>query len=171
MVAVASASPTGTIRTEAAGLRFTLPGGWKRVPTALETRAAEYRVPPAPGDTAETEFVLFFLGEGKGGDAPTHLERWYARFVQPDGRPSRDAAVVTRRTVNDLDVTAIDLAGTYVGSGGGAGSAGVSGFRLLGGVVEGKGGPWVFEMLGPAATVGQAKPGFDALLASVQAHR
>jgi hypothetical protein len=29
----------------------------------------------------------------------------------------------------------------------------------------------VFEMLGPAATVGQAKPGFDALLASVQAHR
>ncbi len=68
-------------------------------------------------------------------------------------------------------MTAIDLAGTYVGARGESGTAGVSGFRMLGAVVEGRGGPWVFDMLGPAATVGQARPDFDALLGSLEAHR
>jgi hypothetical protein len=172
LLAVASVSiAADTLRTEAAGLRFSLPRTWRRVPTVLETRAAEYRIPPAAGDAAETEFVLLFAGEDKGGDAGRHLERWNSRFVQPDGRSSRDVAVVTNRSVNDLRITAIDLTGTYVGSRSGPGVAGVSGFRILGAVVEGKGGPWVFELFGPTATVGQVKPDFDALLGSLEAHR
>ena len=42
-----------------------------------------------------------------------NLERWYGQFSRPDGRPSREVAVVTTRTVNGLEVTAVDLAGTY----------------------------------------------------------
>jgi hypothetical protein len=160
-----------TIRTEAAGLRFSLPRTWTRVPTVAETRAAQYRLPSAPGDAAETDFAVFFRGEGQGGGAVENLERWYTRFAQRDGRSSRDAAIVTTRTVGDLRVTAIDLSGTWVGSATQPTGAGVSGYRMLGAVVEGKGGPWILEILGPAATVDQAKADFEALLSSLEAHR
>jgi hypothetical protein len=170
-LACAPAGAADTVRTEAAGLRFTLPAAWTRVPAAIDTRAAQYRLPRAAGDTADTDFVLSFLGEGKGGGVRENLERWYDRFVQPDGRPSREAGHVTTHTVNGLHVTALDLAGTYVGSATGLVEAGVSGYRLLGAVVEGKHGPWFFQLLGPAASVAPAQVDFDALLASLEAHR
>ena len=166
----ATADATDTVRTEAAGLRLTLPRAWRRVPAVPDTRAAQYEVPRAEGETAETDFAINFVGEGKGGSAPESLERWYGRFTQPDGRPSREMAVVTTRTVNGLKVTAIDLAGTYVAAGTGP-PLGVSGFRMLGAVVEGPGGPWFIEMLGPARTVGAAKADFDALTGALDPHR
>ena len=138
---------------------------------AAESRAAQYRLPPAPGDDAETDFAVFFQGEGKGGTAAENLERWYARFAQRDGRPSKEAAIVTTRTVGDLRVTAVDLSGTWVGAGAQPSGAGVSGYRLLGAFVEGTGGPWILEILGPAATVQLAKADFEALLGSLEAHR
>jgi len=171
VLAAASALAARTVRTEAAGLRFTLPSTWTRVPTAAESRAAQYRLPHAAGDDADTEFVLFFLGDGKGEGATETVDRWCERFTQPDGRPSRAAAVVTRSTVQDLHVTAVDLAGTYVGANRGPTQAGVSGYRMLGAIVEGKGGPWYFEMLGPAATVREARGDFDALVRSLEVHR
>jgi hypothetical protein len=160
-----------TTRTEAAGLRFALPRTWTRVPTMAETRAAQYRIPAAPGDSAETEFAVFFHGKGKGGGAAENLERWYSRFAPRDGRPSRDVAIVTTRSTGDLRVTAIDLSGTWIGSAAQPTGAGISGYRLLGAVVEGEGGPWILEILGPAATVDRAKPDFDLLLSSLEAHR
>jgi hypothetical protein len=171
ILVAASVFAGDTVRTETAGLRFAVPRSWTRVPTALETRAAQYRIPAAPGDTAETELVLFFAGEGKGGDAGENLERWYRRFLQRDGRPSREAAIVTMSTVRDLKVTAVDLGGTYVGSGTGSTEVGVSGFRMLGAHVEGKGGPWIFDLLGPEASVRQAKGDFHALVSSLEPHR
>ena len=48
--------------------------------------------------------------------------------------------------------------------------AGVSGYRLLGAVVEGDGGPWLFVAIGPTATVGAARADFDALLLSLERH-
>ena len=168
---VTAATAAETVRTEAAGLRFAVPKTWTRVPTALETRAAQYRLPRAPGDQADSEFVLSVLGEGKGGSAEENLARWYERFTQPDGRPSKDAATVTTGIVKDLRVTGLDLAGTYVATATGAVQVGVSEYRLLGAVVEGKGGPWFFQVLGPTASVGKAKADFDALLGSLEAHR
>ena len=168
---VASAFAAQTVRTEAAGLRFTLPSTWTRVPTGAATRAAEYRLPPAAADTAETEFVLLVPGDGRRDGAQETIDRWCRGFTQPDGRPSREAATVTTRTVKNLRATAVDLAGTYVGVASGPTQAGVSGYRMLGAVIEGPGGPWYFQMLGPAASVGEAKGDFDALIRSLEPHR
>ena len=141
------------------------------VPTAAEGRAAQYQVPRAPGDQADTDAAVFFLGEGKGGTADDAIGRWCHRFVVAHDRPCREAAGVATRTVSGLRVTTVDLAGTYVADGGGSDRPGVSGYRMLGAVVEGPGGPWLVEVLGPAATVAAAKADFDALVASVDAHR
>jgi hypothetical protein len=169
--AVAPAGAAETMRTEASRLRFDVPRTWTRVPAVGDTQAARYRVPSAPGDLAETEFVLFAARDGKADGADAQLEKWYARFTQPDGRPWKGAAAVAMRRIDDLTVTRLDLGGTYVGSGSGAIQAGVSGYRLLGAIAEGDGGPWVLEILGPKATVGNARADFDALLFSLELHR
>jgi hypothetical protein len=93
-------------------------------------------------------------------------------MTQPDGKPSKDAGVVTMKTVKGLKVTSLDLPGSYkpmMGRGGDASPK--TGYRLLAAVIEGPGGPWFFRIVGPDATVKAAKPGFDALLESVEAHQ
>lgn len=175
LLALASAAPAApdSARTEAASLRFAVPTAWTRVPAPSDVRAAQYTIPHADGDGEDGELILFFFGEGKGGSADDNLARWYGQFTQPDGRESREAAVVTIRTVNGLRVTAVDLGGTYVGmqTPGTKGPEPKTKFRMLAAVIDGQGGPWFFRALGPAATVSRAKPDFDKLLDSVEVHR
>ena len=54
---------------------------------------------------------------------------------------------------------------------GGGDAAPKSGSRMLAAVIEGEDGPWFLRTIGPAATVAQAKTGFDALTTSLEAHR
>ena len=158
LLGLARVAAADTLHTEAAGLRFTVPREWSRVPAASEMRAAQYRIPRASADAEE----------GKGGSSEDNLTRWYGQFTEPDGRSPRDVATVTSRTVHGLRVTALDLPGTYVG--GPSGSAPRAAFRLLAAVVEGKSGPWFFKAVGPSATMDAAKPGFTALIDSLQPH-
>ena len=158
-----------SLRTEVAGLRFTLPSGWTRVPAPSDVRAAQWRIPHTDGEGDDGELVLFYFGKGKGGTTQENLDRWYGQFTQPDGRPSRDAALITIRTVNGLRVTSLDLAGTYRPQMGGD-AAPKSGSRMLAAGIEGENGPWFLRLVGPAAVVGQAKTGFDALIPTLEAH-
>src|SRR5262245_34176139 len=161
------------IRTEAAGLRFAVPRTWDRVPAASDFRAAQWKAPHAAGDAEDAEVVLFFFGKGKGGGVDENLDRWYGQFSMPDGRTARDAAVVTIRTVNGLRVTAVDLAGTYKPGQMPSGPLPPPkrDFRMLAAVVEGDDGPWFLKMTGPQRTIAAAKPDFDAVIASLTAHR
>lgn len=173
VVAGARGASAGDVRSEAANLRFTVPADWTRVPAPSDVRAGQWRIPRAAGDTEDGELILFFFGKGQGGRAEDNLERWYRQFTQADGRPSRDAAVVTIRTVHGLKVTSVDLAGTYSGAtmAPGAAAKPKPGTRLLGAIVEGDDGPWFFKAIGPEATIARAKPAFEALAASLEAHR
>ena len=88
-LAIASVAGAQTIRTEAtrraqdAGLRYSVPQTWERVPAPSDMRAAQYKI---DGGTLEPsddgELVLFFFGEGKGGTTDANLERWYGQFGQ-----------------------------------------------------------------------------------------
>lgn len=175
LVLVALVSPTfaaDTVRTEAARLRFAAPASWTRVPAPSDFRAAQWKIPRAADDKEDGTLVLYYFGAGKGGGVEENLDRWYGQFTQPDSRPSRDAAVITVKTVNGLRVTAVDLSGTYQGMGmGGAKDAAKPGYRMLAAVVEGEGGPWFWKAIGPEATIAAAKSGFDAMLASLEVHR
>jgi hypothetical protein len=165
-----TAAVADTVTKEDAGLRYDVPDAWVRVPAPSDMRAAQYRVPGEGG--ADAELVLFFFGKGRGGGVDANLERWYAQFTQPDGRASRDAAVVTKQTVDSLKVTTLDLAGTYSPMPMGAGNPARArpGTRMLAVIVEGEGGPWFFRLVGPAATVGAAKAAFDAMMKSLHPH-
>jgi hypothetical protein len=175
ILALALAVPAAagdTTRIEDAGMRYAVPRAWTRVPAPSDVRAAQYTIPRAPGDGEDGELILFFFGPGKGGGTDENLTRWYAQFTQPDGKASRDAAVLTIRTIKQLRVTAVDLAGTYVGGQmpGSAPSAPKPGYRMLAAIIEGDGGPWFFKALGPAATIAKANPDFDHLIDSLEPH-
>ncbi len=166
------AAPADTVRTEAVRLRFSVPPAWIRVPAPSDERAAQWKLPRAPGDREDGELILFFFGRGKGGSAQENLERWQALFIQPDGRPSRDVSVVATRTVRGLRITSLDLAGTYKPPPPSDGPLPPPkrGQRMLAAIVEDDEGPWFFRALGPQATIAQAKPGIEAMLDSLAAH-
>jgi len=172
LLLAAGALAAETVRTEAAHLRFSVPAAWTRVPATGDTEGARFRLPAAKGDVADTELVLRATKDARP-TADEQLARWYLRFTEPDGRPSSAAAVVFKQTVDALRVTRVDLGGTYVGSASGAtgaGAAGVSGYRFLGAFLEGDGGPWTIEVLGPKETVAAARADFDALLFTLELH-
>jgi hypothetical protein len=170
---VATAEAPGLRRSQDAGLRYGVPQSWERVPAPSDMRAAQYRIPgPTPDAADDAEVVLFFFGAGKGGTAEANLERWYAQFTQPDGKPSRDAAVTTVRTVNGLKVTSVDLQGTYTPAQMGTEAKGPRpGTRMLAAVIEGPGGPWFLRVIGPATTLDGVSGEFNQVLRSVEAHQ
>jgi hypothetical protein len=158
-----------TTRIEAARLRFAVPVAWTRVPAA-ENEAARYRLPTAEGDMAESFLVVRTVSGEETATPDAQLDVWYARFTQPDGRPTKATASVLKRKVDDLRVTRADMSGTVVTAPGAPIPAGPSGYRLLGAVVEGDGGPWLLVAIGPKATIGAARAEFDALLLSLERH-
>src|SRR5471032_3040607 len=102
-------------------------------------RAATYAVAAAPGDAMGAECALYFFGEGQGGSVQANIDRWKEQFTIPGGKPA--AAAVAKRTVHSITMTTIDVTVDYSGMGGPmATGKPVSGYRLLGAIVEGPGG-------------------------------
>ena len=130
-------------------------------------RAATYTAAPAPGDQASAECGVYFFGVGQGGSVEANLDRWTSQFRSADGKPA--AAKIAKRSARGLAITTIDAAGEYSGMGGPlAPGRPVPGYRLLGAIVEGRGGNVFVKFTGPAKTVAANAQKFEQLLASFQ---
>ncbi len=148
----------------AAGLRWTVPLGWRTEP-AQTTRAATYTAAPVPGDTTRAECGVYFFGQGQGGSVDANVDRWKGQFAGADGAPAR--AQIAKRSARGLTITTVDVSGQYSGMGGPmANGAPVPGFRLLGAIVEGPQGNIFVKFTGPARTIGANQLQFEQLLAS-----
>ncbi len=156
------------LRTESSGLRFSVPSEWPRVPAASEMRQAQFRIPKVGSDSEDGELVLFHFGAGQGGSVQDNIDRWLGQLQQPDKSPTKDKATTVIRPVKSLKVTSVDASGDYLGMGE---KTAKPGWRLLGAVIEGPGGPWFFKAIGPQATITAAKDGFGKLLESVEPHQ
>jgi|GEM_PF-545616 len=131
------------------------PPGWIVEPPASTMRKAQIRLPRAEGDPEDAELVVFYFGPGQGGEVEANLERWYAQFSQPDGRPSREAAVTETLRAGDLPVTFVDLAGTMEPSAmpGGGSTPRRPGWRMLAAIVETPRGNVFIKATGPDRTL------------------
>ncbi len=159
VLAVASAGAQS-----AAGLRWTVPSGWRTEPAQM-TRAATYSAAPVPGDTTRAECGVYFFGQGQGGSVQANLDRWKSQFAGGGGAPA--PAQVAKRTARGMTITTVDIAGEYSGMGGPMGNgAPVAGYRLLGAIVEGPQGNIFVKFTGPAKTIGANQRQFEQLLAS-----
>jgi hypothetical protein len=157
------APPPGGSPTAAAGLAWTLPAGWSVEPPR-SMRVATYAVPAAGDDKEGAECAVYYFGKGQGGGVEANLQRWIAQF-QPETKSKRST-----RKVDGMPVTLADVSGTYTAHGGSMGQAGapVTGWRLLGAIVEGPEGAVFFKLTGPEKTVAAASKGFDALVGSLK---
>lgn len=142
--------------------RFELPATWRREQPSSGMRLAQAVV---PGEAGPGELAVFHFGAGQGGGVEANFERWLGQVEQAAGSvPERG-----NFAVNGFAVSWIDARGTLLPSTMGSGpSSPQPGFRLLGGVVEGEGGPWFFKVTGPETTLQNERVAFFALLRGVR---
>ncbi len=148
-----------------ATFRFDLPTAWRREQPSSGMRLAQAVVPgSAPGEAGPGELAVFHFGAGQGGGVESNFERWLGQVEQAKGgKPERGELAAA-----GFKITWIDARGTLLPSTMGSGpSTPQPGFRLLGAVVEGEGGPWFFKLTGPESTLESERAAFFGLLRGV----
>ena len=149
----AGGSPHGSMASpanEAPAMVWKMPSGWQEQPNPNAMRLATYR---APGGVEVSV-------SRAGGSTDANIQRWIGQFDDV-GRDAR-----SEKTVRGLHVVTVDVTGTFVGGGMtlGADPAARPGWAMVGAIVEGRGLPYFFKMMGPAAAVLAAHPAFDRLV-------
>lgn len=150
-------------------LKFKAPDQWISEQPSSSMRVAQYRLPRAEGDAEDGSLVLYYFS-GQGGSVQANLDRWIGQMDQPDGSSSRDKAKTEQTTVNGLQVTVLDVTGTYKAEVAPMSSERVNkpNFRMIAAVVETSTGPYFFKLVGPAKTVTRWNEGFHQAIKSVE---
>lgn len=129
-------------------------------------RKFEYTIAHAPTDTEDGELVVTSFGQGQGGSVESNIERWVRQFT-PDGQSQ---AKRDKREAGGYPVELVEVDGTYnaMAMPGQPPSRPKPRQRLIGAIVSTPSTLWFFKMVGPDATVQQARSSFHALLDSVR---
>ena len=116
-----------------------------------------------------SELVVYYFG-GQGGSIDANIERWIGQMQQPDGKPSAALAKRSSRTVNGLQVTLVDVSGTYTAemSPGSSQRYNNTGYRLRAAVIETANGPYFIKVTGPSKTIAAQEASFEAFLGSLR---
>lgn len=156
-----TATPVPTGEATAADLAWDAPASWKTAPNPSSMRKATYIVMHAKGDPADAELSV---SKAAGGVDP-NVQRWAGQFG--NAKPTTE-----KKKVNDLDVTIVQIKGTYAGGGGPMAASAPpepkEKYALLGAIVDLGDQQWFFKMIGPERTVTAARPDFDKLVASLR---
>jgi hypothetical protein len=147
------------------GMKSQAPGSWKEEEPANRMRLIQWVLPKAKGDEKDAEIVIF---KGIGGSTKDNVDRWKKMFLPPDGKKLEDIAKVSEMKVGDAEVTYLDVTGTYLYKAQpfnpNAKAEKLPNYRMLGVVFETKNGVYHIRLVGPAATVGEYRKGFDEWL-------
>src|SRR5262245_4646905 len=93
------------------GLKSRAPAEWKEEEVKPGLRYMQFRLPKVKDDKNDAEIVIF---KGIGGSTKENVERWKKMFVPPDGKKMDDVAKVTEMKVGKVEVTYLDVSGTYL---------------------------------------------------------
>jgi hypothetical protein len=161
LVLLAFAATALALEGTAAGVKWTVPQGWK-IDAPRSMRVATYTIPGAAGSEAG-ECGVFFFGSGQGGSVEENLQRWIQQFE--NASPPKKS----EKTVGGFKVHLVDVSGTYLAPGGPMmqSQGKKAGYRLLGAIVEAPHGMVFFKCTGPAATIAKAQGDFDRLIGSL----
>ena len=142
--------------------KTTVPVGWTSRTPSSNMRLAEYVVPGADAASG-AEVVVYFFGQGQGGNVAANLARWKGQFSTPDGSPVPE--VVTRDSTGKFPVTFAEYRGTYArGVGAGDASQAKPGQMLIAGIAETPRGTIFVQLFGPAERVARAREEFKTFV-------
>lgn len=172
VAAAVLASPlaaTSAFAQSASGLAWTVPAGWQAQPDR-PMRAASYTISAAPGDSEGGECIVYYFGPGQGGGVEANIQRWVGQFQAPDGGAADKLAKRSTKTVNGLEVTLLDLTGTYLFKPFPMAPQATKkpGYRMLAAIVDGKDAPVFFKLTAPVKTAAQAQAAFDKMIESLR---
>lgn len=148
------------------GIAVAAPAGWKEEPVTSNMRRGQWKIDAEGG---QAELIVYYFGQGGAGSVQANLERWYGQFEQPDGKPSKEVAQTTEKTIADMKVTRVEVGGRYVAEvrPGTGQRHDVPSARMLAAIVEAPDGAYYFKLVGPEATVKAVTASFDSMLDSV----
>jgi len=133
-------------------------------------RAASYAIEPASGDSEGGECIVYYFGPGQGGGVEANIQRWIGQFEAPGGGPADGLAERSRKTVNGIEVTLLDLTGTYLFKPFPMAPSATKkpGYRMLAAIAEGKDAPVFFKLTAPQKTAAAAEPAFRQMIESLE---
>uniref|UniRef100_A0A832I1H3 Uncharacterized protein n=1 Tax=Eiseniibacteriota bacterium TaxID=2212470 RepID=A0A832I1H3_UNCEI len=154
--------PAPESHNAAAGLHWTVPSGWT-VGEQRSMRVGTYLSPALGGDPEGGECAVFYFGPSQGGDVESNIQRWIGQF-EPGATSSRSS-----RKVADLEVSLVEIKGTYLAPSGpmmeSTGSK--KGYLLLGAIAQGPQGNVFFKFTGPEKSVNAARKDFEGMISSI----
>lgn len=161
-----SSAPQGATGT----LSYKAAEGWVVEKPSSSMRAAQYKLPRASGDAEDASLVLYYFGQGQGGATQANIDRWVNQIQQPDGSSSKERAKSQTLTVNGLQVTTVDVTGTYSAemSPGSGDFTSKPNYRLRAAVVETPKGSYFAKLTGPEKTVAHWDQAFRDYLNSFE---
>ena len=161
---------TGQLAAEqAGGLQYAPPASWQAQPKPM--RVGNFVVPAASGDSESGECAIYYFGPGQGGGVDANVKRWLGQFVGADGKPLTSSAVKrTERTVNGIQVTTLDVTGTYLFKAFPMARQATQkpGYRMLAAIAQGPDAPIFFKLTAPGKTATAAQAAFDKMIDSLR---
>ena len=136
-------------------VKFQPPAAWVSEPSTSSMRVAQYRLPRAEGDAEDASLIVYYFGQGQGGSAQANLDRWIGQMEQPGGGSSKEKAKTDKMTVNGLDVTLLDVSGTYTAemTPGSGSQQNKPGSRMRAAVIDTPKGAYFVKLVGPEKTI------------------
>jgi hypothetical protein len=143
---------------------------WQSVTPSSSMRKAQFALPRVADDAEDAELAVFYFGAGQGGSVEANLRRWYGQFTQPDSSSSAEKAKTANEVVDGMNLTVVDVSGTYVGSmmPGMPEEQNKPNFRMLGAVLETPQGAYFFKLVGPEKTVAHWANSFSEFVKSAK---
>lgn len=139
---------------EPAALTWKAPATWTSMPNPNTMRVETRKIPRAASDKEDGELSV----ARAGGDVAGNIARWTGQFE------GAFTLKQSNKTVHEMKVTRVEIEGVYAGGMSATAGEGKAGWVMLAAIVESKGQPYFFKVVGPAATVHAAEKSFDAMI-------
>lgn len=151
---------------EVGAFKFERPAAWEwvEVPEGMKMmRKAVLNIPAKDGGKP-AEVIFFHFGAGQGGDTQANVQRWLGQFSEkssPETIDTKDAA--------GTKVTFVRVSGTYQSGMPMGPKTPMTGYALLGAILEDATGGSVFvKCTGPEAVVKEASSAFNDFIAAAK---
>jgi hypothetical protein len=149
-----------------------VPPGWRIEKADGQFRVHQFVLASEDKELKDGVLIITYFGKGGAGGLDANLERWYGMVEQPDGADSKKAAKKHEIKSGDVQITWIELAGTYLDRPFPMSPQATRRpkYRLFAGMIEGsKQGPYFIRAYGPDAVLRAHRDEFEGFLKSVHA--
>ena len=151
---------------EVGSFKFTRPAAWEwvEVPEGMKMMRKAVLNVPAKDGSKPGEMVFYHFGAGQGGDTQANVTRWVGQFSEKTSPEKID-----QKELGGTKVTLVSVAGTYQSGMPMGPKTPITGYALLGAILEDdSAGPVFVKFTGPEALIKDATSAFNEFIAGAK---